>query len=82
MFHDADPSARPLVEDIVDQLVICGTVDSVVDQILAFREEIGPFGTLLYPGHDWMDRTLTIRSMDLMANDVLPAVNAAIDEEP
>ena len=51
---------------------------SVVDQLLAFRERIGDFGTLLYCGHDWADTKLARRSMELMAEKVMPAVNAAI----
>ncbi len=66
------------VETIVDQLVIRGEVNSVVDQILAYREEIGDFGTLLYAGHDWADKTLAKRSMELMATEVMPRVNDAI----
>ena len=49
-----------------------------MDQILAFRETIGDFGTLLYAGHDWVDPRLARRSMELMAEKVMPAVNAAI----
>lgn len=66
------------VEDIVDQLVIRGTVEQVVDQILAFREQVGDFGTLLYAGHDWKDPALAKRSMVLMAEEVMPRVNAAL----
>lgn len=68
------------VPTIVDQLVIRGTVDKVVDGILAFREETGDFGTLLYAGHDWMDKALAKRSMELMATEVMPRVNKAIGE--
>ena len=50
----------------------------MVDQILAFREEVGDFGTLLYPCHDWLDPKLAKRSMTLMAEEVMPRVNAAI----
>jgi alkanesulfonate monooxygenase SsuD/methylene tetrahydromethanopterin reductase-like flavin-dependent oxidoreductase (luciferase family) len=63
---------------LLDTLVICGSVDSVVEQILAFRETVGDFGTLLYAGHDWADVKLARRSMELMAEKVMPAVNAAI----
>ena len=66
------------LETIVDQLVIRGTADQVVEQILAYREEIGDFGTLLYAGHDWTDEDLARRSMVLMAEEVMPRVNAAI----
>ena len=60
---------------IVDQLVIRGTVNRVVEQLLAFRDQVGDFGTLLYAGHDWADRRLAVRSMELMAEKVMPAVN-------
>jgi alkanesulfonate monooxygenase SsuD/methylene tetrahydromethanopterin reductase-like flavin-dependent oxidoreductase (luciferase family) len=63
---------------VLDSLVICGTVTSVVDQLLAFRERVGDFGTLLYAGHDWVDPALGKRSMELMANEVMPRVNDAI----
>ncbi len=65
---------------IVDQLVIRGTVDQVVDGILAFRETVGDFGTLLYAGHDWTDQDLARRSMVLMAEEVMPRVNTAIGD--
>ena len=65
---------------IVDNLVIAGDVHSVVEQILAFREVIGDFGTLLYAGKDWEDKELGKRSMELMAENVIPAVNAAIGQ--
>ena len=68
------------LDTIVDQLVIRGTVDHVVDQILEFRDTVGPFGTLLCAGHDWMDKDLARRSMVLMAEQVMPKVNAAISE--
>jgi len=48
------------------------------DEILAFREQVGEFGTLLYAGKDWLDRERGRRSMILLAEKVLPAVNAAI----
>ena len=63
---------------IVDSLVIVGDPSSVVDQLLAFREVTGDFGTLLYAGKDWEDRSLGIRSMELMAEKVMPAINASI----
>ena len=68
------------LDKIVRQLIIFGTPESVTDQLLAFRDEVGRFGTLLYAGHDWKDRTLAVRSMELMAADVMPAINSAIGE--
>jgi hypothetical protein len=54
------------VEYVLDSLVICGGVNSVVDQLLAFRETVGDFGTLLYAGHDWADPRLARPSMELI----------------
>ncbi len=66
------------VDYIMDRLVIAGSVNSVVDQLLAFHERTGDFGTLLYCGKDWTDPALGRKSMELMAEKVMPAVNAAL----
>ena len=58
--------------------MIHGSVNKVVDQLLALREEIGDFGEIVYAGMDWVDPALAKRSMELMAEQVLPRVNAAI----
>ena len=64
---------------VLENIVIRGTVNEVVDRILALHEAIGDFGTLLYCGKDWTDVVaLGRRSMELMAEKVMPAVNAAI----
>ena len=63
---------------MVNSLVITGTVGSVVDQLLAFRDEIGDFGTLVYNGADWVERDIGRRSMELMATEVMPRLNDAI----
>ncbi|HYM02108.1 MAG TPA: hypothetical protein VET85_04115, partial [Stellaceae bacterium] len=77
--HDRAMADSAITLDyVVDSLVICGTVNSVVDQLLAFREKIGDFGTLLYAGHDWVDPALSKRSMELMATQVMPRINEAI----
>ena len=77
--HDlAMPDSAVTIDYLLDTLVICGSVSSVTEQILAFRETVGDFGTLLYAGHDWADVPLARRSMQLMAEQVMPAVNKAI----
>jgi alkanesulfonate monooxygenase SsuD/methylene tetrahydromethanopterin reductase-like flavin-dependent oxidoreductase (luciferase family) len=72
------PDEAVTVDGVMDKLVICGSPRKVADDLLAFREEVGDFGTLLYAGKDWLDRDLGRRSMVLMAEQVLPALNAAI----
>jgi alkanesulfonate monooxygenase SsuD/methylene tetrahydromethanopterin reductase-like flavin-dependent oxidoreductase (luciferase family) len=72
------PDDSVTLDGMCDDLIIHGTPDSVAEQILAFRDRVGDFGTLLYAGHDWLDPALGRRSMTLMAEQVLPRVNAAI----
>lgn len=72
------PDSEVTPDFMVDTLVIAGTVNQVVDEILAFCETTGDFGTLVYAGHDWVDRDLGRRSMELMATEVMPRVNEAI----
>ena len=77
-------ASRDLPDDVVTpehavrELVIWGSPSKVVEELLAFREQVGDFGTLLYAGKDWLDRDLGRRSMVLLAEKVLPALNAAI----
>jgi alkanesulfonate monooxygenase SsuD/methylene tetrahydromethanopterin reductase-like flavin-dependent oxidoreductase (luciferase family) len=66
------------IDAVLDRLVLHGSVNKVVDQILALREEIGDFGELVYAGMDWVDPALAKRSMQLLAEEVMPRVNAAI----
>lgn len=63
-------------------MLIAGTVNEVVDRLLEFRENVGPFGRLLYVGHDWADPVAIRRSMELMAQEVMPRVNRALKEAP
>jgi alkanesulfonate monooxygenase SsuD/methylene tetrahydromethanopterin reductase-like flavin-dependent oxidoreductase (luciferase family) len=61
---------------VCDKLIIYGTPEKVADQLLTFQDQVGSFGTLLYAGKDWKDRALGRQSMILMAEKVLPRVNA------
>jgi alkanesulfonate monooxygenase SsuD/methylene tetrahydromethanopterin reductase-like flavin-dependent oxidoreductase (luciferase family) len=74
----AMPDEAVTVDYVMDKLVIWGSPRKVADDLLAFREQVGDFGTLLYAGKDWLDRDLGRRSMVLMAEKVLPALNDAI----
>lgn len=74
----SQPDEMITPEYATQKLVIAGTPNQVVDEILAFREQIGDFGTLTYACHDWIDPALGKRSMELMAEKVMPAVNQAL----
>jgi alkanesulfonate monooxygenase SsuD/methylene tetrahydromethanopterin reductase-like flavin-dependent oxidoreductase (luciferase family) len=71
---DADVTLDTIMNDIV----IAGSPNAVVDAILALNEQTGGFGTLLYCGKNWTDPALGRKSMALMAERVMPAVNDAL----
>ena len=79
--YPGQPDNQITLEQSLRTQVIAGTVDGVVEQILALREQIGPFGTLVYAGIDWADEALGRRSMELMAEQVIPRVNAAVQAD-
>jgi len=78
--HEHEDDSQVTLERLLDKLVLCGTVNQVVEQVLALREQAGPFGEIVYAGMDWVDPALGKRSMELMAEQVMPKVNRALGE--
>src|SRR6267378_1527908 len=76
--RESEDDAAVTLERLLAELVLCGTVDKVVDQLLALRERSGDFGEIVYAGMDWVDPALARRSIELMANEVMPRVNKAV----
>jgi alkanesulfonate monooxygenase SsuD/methylene tetrahydromethanopterin reductase-like flavin-dependent oxidoreductase (luciferase family) len=76
-FRD-EPDEAVTLDRILDDTVIAGTVNQVVDEILAFRDATGDFGEIVYAGVDFADPGLAKRSIELMATEVMPRVNDAI----
>jgi alkanesulfonate monooxygenase SsuD/methylene tetrahydromethanopterin reductase-like flavin-dependent oxidoreductase (luciferase family) len=79
--HKEQPDSEVTLDYVMDNCVAYGTVNKVVDAILTLREETGDFGELVYAGMDWVEPRLAKRSMQLMAEEVLPRVNAAIGKQ-
>ena len=77
---DADP-AKLQPEQLRDACVLHGSPETVARKILALRDEIGDFGTLLYAAHDWQDKARMKHSLRLMAQEVMPRVNAALRDK-
>ncbi len=68
------PDDAVTLDTVLDDLVIWGTPEKVIDDLHEFRDTVGEFGTLLYAGKDWADPDLARRSMVLLAERVAPAV--------
>ena len=62
------------VEAIIEGCTLYGSPRTMLDKLVAFREEVGPFDTLLMTGVDWLgpNEAWERQSMQLMAEDVMP----------
>ncbi len=66
------PDEDVTVDTVKRALIIAGSPRRVLDQLVALRDEIGHFGTLLMAGHDWDRPALWRRSMEMLATEVMP----------
>ena len=62
------------IDYCLQKLVISGNPEEVSEQILALREKVGSFGTLLNVGVDCENSVLAKRSLELLKRDVQPLV--------
>ncbi len=68
----AMPDAGITPEYALKTFSICGSPRSVADQVIALREEVGPFGGLVSLAIEFGDRRSVLGSMDLLAREVTP----------
>ncbi len=61
-------------EYCVKKLAIVGDVEECIRRLREVWEQTGGFGTLLMIAHDWDDKAKWIRSMELLINEVIPAL--------
>ncbi|MFT5173654.1 MAG: alkanesulfonate monooxygenase SsuD [Gammaproteobacteria bacterium] len=69
------------VEDALENMVISGSAQTVLDKLIALRDEIGHFGTLLATGHDWDDAVLWKSALRRLAEDVMPRFSQHADAD-
>jgi alkanesulfonate monooxygenase SsuD/methylene tetrahydromethanopterin reductase-like flavin-dependent oxidoreductase (luciferase family) len=69
--NDADCN----LDYFMDEVVVAGDPAEVTSQILQLRAEVGPFGTLVLVAHDWDDKERHIHSLELFAQEVMPALH-------
>ena len=60
------------VEYLVDNVWIVGDPGECARKLRALHEEVGGFGVLLALAHDWDDKARWLRSMRLLAQEVVP----------
>jgi len=66
-----------------NEFIIAGNPETVAEQILALREEVGPFGTIMMTATDCLDaghKKKIVQSMRMMVEDVMPRVRRRLGE--
>ncbi|HEV3025858.1 MAG TPA: LLM class flavin-dependent oxidoreductase [Pirellulales bacterium] len=58
----------------LDEVIIAGDPQEVVRRLRELRGRVGDFGTLVLVAHDWDDPRRHLRSLELFANEVVPAL--------
>ena len=63
------------VEMLIEHMAICGKPSTVLDRLVAFRDAVGPFGTLLLAAMDWSGHNEAVErhSMGALVETVMPA---------
>ena len=61
------------VDKALETMVIAGSADTGLEKLIAFRDEVGHFGTLVSTGHDWDDADLWRYSIRSLAEEVMPS---------
>ncbi len=71
--EDMDP-ATVTTDDMIEACVIAGSPATVLDRLVALREEVGPFGHLLMAGLDWsgVNAAWEAETMKRLAQEVMP----------
>jgi alkanesulfonate monooxygenase SsuD/methylene tetrahydromethanopterin reductase-like flavin-dependent oxidoreductase (luciferase family) len=76
------PDEKATVDAITDGCVIYGSAKTLLDKLIAFRDAVGPFGTLLMTGLDWSGPNAAWErdSMRLLAQEVMPKLRQHYQE--
>ena len=72
------PDSECNLDFLMTEQIIAGDVDEVLRRLLQLIEETGPFGTLVLMSYDWDDKRSWLHSMELFANELMPALNKAV----
>ena len=68
----AMPDTQVTLDYLCDHIWLVGSPQTVARKIAALSEEVGGFGMLLAIAHEWQPREGWVRSMTLLAREVLP----------
>jgi hypothetical protein len=56
-----------------------GSADTVLARLVDLVDQLGPFGTLVMVGHDWEASGVSQRSMQCLAENIMPQLKQYAD---
>lgn len=74
----AMPDSECRLDYLMSEQIIAGDVDEVLRRLLRLIEETGEFGSLIMMSYDWDDKAAWVKSLELFAKELLPALNKAV----
>ena len=69
-----DPQALTW-EEAAESMVSWGSAETVLEKLVALREDVGHFGTLTITAHEWDEPAFCQRSMRMLAQEVMPRLS-------
>ena len=72
--HPDMPDAEVTLDYVLENLCIIGDSKACIRQLQEVWDTTGGFGTLLMIAHDWDDKSSWVRSMELLAKEIVPAI--------
>ncbi len=69
------PDADCNLDYLMGEQIIAGDVPTVLERLEIMRAEVGDFGTLVMMSYDWDDKDSWLRSLELFATELMPALN-------
>lgn len=69
------PTVEPetlTLQSVIDSMVIAGNTKTVLDKLVAFMDDVGPFGCLTMAFHEWDKPEMWQGSMRKLREDVMP----------
>jgi alkanesulfonate monooxygenase SsuD/methylene tetrahydromethanopterin reductase-like flavin-dependent oxidoreductase (luciferase family) len=70
------PDAECNLDYFLDEVLVVGDPAEVGRRLLALRERVGDFGTLVLVAHDWDNKGRWLHSLELFAREVVPVLRA------
>jgi alkanesulfonate monooxygenase SsuD/methylene tetrahydromethanopterin reductase-like flavin-dependent oxidoreductase (luciferase family) len=80
-----DMSDEEFTPDVLmEECAIYGSPKTVLDRLIAFRDRVGPFGTVLKMGVDWggASEAWEREAMTLLAQEVMPKFRQHVAAQP